>query len=78
MLTALQRVLCFLCVLLEEVGHKKWRRLWLRGGYPRSLIACSEALSLEWRDSFLRLYLERAKAWMLPASTVTNEASGSP
>ena len=78
MLTALQRVLRFLCVLQEEVGHKKWRRLSLRGGYPRSLLARSEALSLEWRDSFLRTYLERAKVWMLPASTVTNEASGSP
>ena len=44
---------------LEEVGFEKWRRLWLRGGYPRSFLARSDAASLEWRDSFLRTYLER-------------------
>lgn len=34
-------------------------RFLLRGGYPRSFLARSDAASLEWRDSFLRTYLER-------------------
>lgn len=33
--------------------------LWLRGGFPESLLASSEALSLRWRRDFIRTYLER-------------------
>jgi uncharacterized protein len=32
---------------------------WLRGGFPRSLLARSLTVSREWRDSFIRTYLER-------------------
>ena len=35
------------------------RRLWLRGGFPRSFLARSEAGSLEWREAYLRALLER-------------------
>jgi predicted AAA+ superfamily ATPase len=34
-------------------------RLWLRGGFPRSFLARSEAASFEWREQFVRTYLER-------------------
>ncbi|MBX7186699.1 MAG: ATP-binding protein [Vicinamibacteria bacterium] len=34
-------------------------RLWLRGGYPRSYLARSDAESLDWRESYLRAVLER-------------------
>lgn len=34
-------------------------RLWLRGGYPRSLLARSDADSVGWRRDFLAAYLER-------------------
>jgi uncharacterized protein len=34
-------------------------RLWLRGGFPDSLLAGSDADSLAWRLSFVRTYLER-------------------
>jgi len=34
-------------------------QLWLRGGFPRSLLAAAKMESLEWRDNFLRTYLER-------------------
>ncbi|MGB4779410.1 ATP-binding protein [Microbacterium sp.] len=34
-------------------------RLWLRGGYPDSLLAGSETASLIWRDDLVRTYLER-------------------
>jgi uncharacterized protein len=32
---------------------------WRRGGFPRSLLARDEALSFEWRASFVRSFLER-------------------
>ena len=35
------------------------RRLWLRGGFPSSYLAPSDAASLRWRLSFIRSYLER-------------------
>jgi predicted AAA+ superfamily ATPase len=33
--------------------------LWLRGGFPDSLLAPSNAASLRWRSDFIRTYLER-------------------
>ena len=33
--------------------------LWLRGGFPRYLLAPDDRLSLEWRDDFITSYLER-------------------
>jgi uncharacterized protein len=33
--------------------------LWLRGGFPESLLAGSEEISMEWRNDFIRTYLER-------------------
>jgi predicted AAA+ superfamily ATPase len=35
------------------------RRLWLRGGFPSSYLAASDAASLRWRLAFIRSYLER-------------------
>jgi len=43
---------------LEEIGTKRAERLWLRGGYPSSFLAGSDAESLGWRESFIRTYLE--------------------
>ena len=34
-------------------------QLWLRGGFPRSLLAGDDSASLAWRHSFIRSYLER-------------------
>jgi predicted AAA+ superfamily ATPase len=34
-------------------------RLWLRGGFPRSLLARSNLASLEWRRNFIATFLER-------------------
>jgi predicted AAA+ superfamily ATPase len=34
-------------------------RLWVRGGFPDSLLADSDRHSLEWRRDFIRTYLER-------------------
>jgi len=44
---------------LDEVGLERWRRLWLRGGFPRSFLARDDAASLRWRQQFTRTYLER-------------------
>jgi len=34
-------------------------RLWLRGGFPDSLLALNERQSMDWRRDFIRSYLER-------------------
>ena len=44
---------------LDEVGSENAERLWLRGGFPRSYLADSESHSREWRDGFIRTFLER-------------------
>jgi predicted AAA+ superfamily ATPase len=42
-----------------EVGHDRLDALWLRGGFPDSLLADNDAASLRWRSDFIRTYLER-------------------
>lgn len=42
-----------------EVGRERLDSLWLRGGFPESLLAESDAQSLRWRLDFIRTYLER-------------------
>jgi len=44
---------------LREVGAGQANRLWLRGGFPRSFLARSDRESMEWRQSFIRTFLER-------------------
>lgn len=40
--------------------HENWLDTrWLRGGFPRALLATDQAESWEWRDAFIRTYLER-------------------
>lgn len=45
--------------VLEVEGSDAIRRLWVRGGFPRSYLADSDADSLRRRQSFIRTYLER-------------------
>lgn len=48
-------------------------RLWLRGGFPQSFLAPDDAASLEWRQDFMRTYLERDIPQLgpkLPAETL--------
>ena len=42
-----------------EVGQERLDVLWLRGGFPESLLAANDAASLRWRTDFIRTYLER-------------------
>lgn len=44
---------------LREVGPSELGNLWLRGGYPRSFLADSDADSTLWRESYVRTFLER-------------------
>lgn len=44
---------------LEHVGVRKAERLWMRGTFPRSFLATSEASSYEWREDFIATFLER-------------------
>lgn len=44
---------------LPEVGAKGLRKLWRRGGFPRSYLAASESDSLAWRKQFIQTLLER-------------------
>ncbi|HXU45653.1 MAG TPA: ATP-binding protein [Thermoanaerobaculia bacterium] len=58
---------------LEEVGTGRLDELWLRGGFPLSLLAASESESGRWRREFIRTYLERdlsALGIQLPATTM--------
>ena len=42
-----------------EVDSAEIETLWVRGGFPRSFLAESDDLSMEWRRNFIRTYLER-------------------
>ena len=42
-----------------ETGPDAVDALWLRGGFPQSLNAPTNARSLRWRENFIRTYLER-------------------
>ena len=44
---------------LDEVRQEALQRLWLRGGFPDSFLAQSDRASLNWREDFIRTYLER-------------------
>jgi predicted AAA+ superfamily ATPase len=48
-------------------------RLWVRGGFPESLLAADDTASLRWRRAFVRSYLERDVpmfAPRLPSETI--------
>ncbi len=58
---------------LGELGQDALKRLWLRGGFPRSYLAASEGASRRWREQFIRTYLERDLSDLgirLPAATL--------
>jgi predicted AAA+ superfamily ATPase len=58
---------------LSEVDAAAVRRLWLRGGFPRSYLARGDSESLAWRDDFVRTFLERDVAQLgvrIPATAL--------
>lgn len=60
-------------LLPDEVGTDRLNDLWLRGGFPDSFQAANDRTSLNWREDFLRTYLERdipALGPRIPAATL--------
>jgi predicted AAA+ superfamily ATPase len=58
---------------LEELNRPDLNRLWLRGGFPRSFLARTEAASSAWREDFIRTFLERDLAQLgvrVPSGTM--------
>ncbi len=58
---------------VDETGTREWRRLWLRGGFPRSYLSEDDAASAAWREDFIRSHLERdipALGISIPAETL--------
>src|SRR5450759_4064312 len=56
-----------------ETGSDWLDTRWLRGGFPRALLAADQGGSREWTDAFIRTYLERDLPQLginLPALTV--------
>lgn len=46
--------------LLKEVsGHVSWQDLWIRGGFPESVLAENDEDSFDWRLDFIRTFMER-------------------
>lgn len=76
---------------LDEVGAEHLDALWLRGGFPRAFLATDATASLEWREAFVRTFLERDLAslglsippvaarrlWMMVAHQHGNELNAS-
>ena len=44
---------------LWEAGAEYRDRLWIRGGFPKAFLADSDESSIQWRESFIRTFLER-------------------
>jgi predicted AAA+ superfamily ATPase len=44
---------------LDEVGVPALMPLWVRGGFPESFLSPNEAASIQWRENFIRTFLER-------------------
>ncbi len=63
----------FLATETQKLPGQREERLWIRGGFPDSLLALNDAASLRWRQQFLSTYLERDIPQLgprLPAQTL--------
>ena len=63
---------------VREIEADEAERLWLRGGFPRSFLASSDAFSATWRESFIKTYLERDIPQLgsrIPAETLRQEVA---
>lgn len=56
-----------------EVPAVNSQRHWIRGGYPRSLLAEEDETSFQWREDYIRTFLERdipQLGFQIPANTM--------
>jgi predicted AAA+ superfamily ATPase len=44
---------------IAETGTRMGEALWLRGGFPKSCLAASDAASFQWRKDYVATFLER-------------------
>ena len=44
---------------IDELDYKELTKHWVRGGFPLSFLAPDEFLSIEWRNNFIRTYIEK-------------------
>ncbi len=44
---------------LNDTGDGSMKKLWIRGGFPRSYLSASDDQSTMWRNSYITTYLER-------------------
>jgi uncharacterized protein len=44
---------------LNEVGVENLKKLWIRGGFPRSFLGRDDQASFKWRQDFISTFLER-------------------
>ncbi|MCP5007190.1 MAG: ATP-binding protein [Planctomycetes bacterium] len=44
---------------LHDIKNRDYKKLWIRGSFPRSFLARSERQSVMWREDFVRTFLER-------------------
>ncbi|OGY87079.1 MAG: ATPase [Candidatus Kerfeldbacteria bacterium RIFOXYA2_FULL_38_24] len=47
--------------IISEINNKnnQIKKLWLRGGYPKSFLAPNDLISAQWREAFIKTHLER-------------------
>lgn len=56
---------------LEEVGYSNIQKLWMQGAFPKSYLS-NEELSIDWREAFIKTYLERdIPSFGINISTIT-------
>jgi len=57
----------------RETADIDINQLWLRGGYPRSLLKSDDEASFQWREDYIRTFLERdipQLGFQIPANTL--------
>ena len=57
----------------EDILQENLDRLWFRGGLPPSFLAGDEEISYQWREDYIRTFLERdipALGFRIPAATL--------
>ena len=56
-----------------EILETNLQKHWVRGGYPRSLLANDDEISYQWREDYIRTFLERdipQLGFQIPAATM--------
>jgi len=47
---------------ITDVGENNWKKVWMRGSFPHAYLADKEIISYNWRENFIRTFLE----WDIP------------